>query len=120
MRIQGSIPALILTCIAGNIAFTGVAILSASRTSKPEIGNGIINAVTTPMLVLSGVFFSYHNFPDWSIPVIKRLPLTILADTVRSIFNEGAGFAGALLPSLFLTLLGIFTFAIGLRIYKWY
>jgi ABC-2 type transport system permease protein len=120
LKIQGSIPALILVCLAGNVAFTGVAILSASRISKPEIGNGVINAVTTPMLVLSGVFFSYHNFPDWSIPVIQRLPLTMLADSVRSIFNEGAGLPETLFPSAILTLLGIFTFAAGLRIYKWY
>lgn len=120
MRIQGSIPALILVCVAGNIAFTGVAILSASRIAKPEIGNGVINAVTTPMIVLSGIFFSYHHFPDWSIPVIQRFPLTMLTDSVRSIFNEGAGLSEALLPSAFLTLIGICTFALGLRIYKWY
>lgn len=43
------------------------------------------------MTVLSGIFFSYHNFPDWGIPVIQKLPLTLLTDEFRSIFIEGAG-----------------------------
>lgn len=119
MRIQGSIPALFLLCIAGNVAFTGVAILSACRTANPEIGNGIINAVTTPMLVLSGIFFSYSNFPNWAQPVIQKLPLTILADSVRSIFNEGAGFAETILPTVILALIGFATFILGMKFYKW-
>ena len=120
LSIQGSIPALILICISGNIAFTGISILTACRTSKPEIGNGIINAVTSPMMVISGIFFSYSSFPDWAIPVIRKLPLTMLADNIRSIFNEGAGFSEALLPASVLSLLGLFTFGLGLKFYKWY
>lgn len=120
MTIQGSITALIIICITGNIAFTGIAVLAACHTSKPEIGNGIINAVTSPMMVISGIFFSYANFPDWAVPVIKLLPLTMLADITRSIFNEGAGLAEAFIPATVLTSLGLVTFGLGLRFYKWY
>ncbi len=119
-KVQGSWPALIMMFIAGNIAFSGIAILISSHTANPEIGNGIINALVTPMMVVSGVFFSYHNFPEWIIPVIRNLPLTMIADSFRSIFNEGAGFADVWLEALILTSTGVVSFVIGLKIFKWY
>lgn len=120
VQIQGSILALIVIFLAGNIAFSGIAILLSSHTANPEVGNGIINAVVTPMMVLSGVFFSYHNFPDWSIPVIRHLPLTMLADAMRSVFNEGVGLASVYKEAVILTVTGIVCFIAGLKIFKWY
>jgi ABC-2 type transport system permease protein len=118
--IQGSISALLVMFISGNIAFAGLAILVSSHTSKTEIGNGLINLVVMPMMVLSGVFFSYHNFPEWSVPIIKYLPLTMIADGIRSIFIEGAGYAEVSLPSMILATTGILFFLAGLKIFKWH
>jgi ABC-2 type transport system permease protein len=120
MTIQGSIPAMILLFLAGNIAFAGIAVLASFHTSNTEVGNGIINFVVMPMMILSGIFFSYHNFPDWSIPVIQMFPLTMLTDGIRSIFNEGAGFPEVALPVLILTATGIIFFGAGLKIFKWH
>lgn len=120
MTIQGSISALVLMFLAGNIAFAGLAILISSHTSNTEVGNGLINFVVMPMMILSGIFFSYQNFPEWSLPVIKKLPLTILTDGARSIFNEGAGFREVTLPILILTTIGILLFSVGLKIFKWH
>jgi ABC-2 type transport system permease protein len=120
IQIQGNIAALAAIFIAGNIAFSGIAILISSHTSSTEVGNGLINAIVTPMMVVSGVFFSYHNFPDWSLPVIQKLPLTMLADSVRSIFNEAAGFAEVWKEIFILSATGIISFIVGLKIFKWY
>lgn len=118
--IQGSITALLMVFIAGNIAFTGIAILTSSKTANTEVGNGIINFVNMPMMILSGVFFSYHNFPEWSIPIIQNLPLTLLADSMRSIINEGAGIAAVLDKTIILTVTGLVTFVAGLKMFKWH
>lgn len=120
LTIQGSITALIALFIAGNIAFMGIAILVASHTSNTQMGNGLINIVVTPMMMLSGIFFSYHNFPDFAVSIIQKLPLTIFTDSVRSVINEGAGFMNVWVSLLILTLTGLITFIVGLRIYKWY
>lgn len=120
IKIEGSIPAFILLLIVSNLAFFGIAILFSSRTANTQVGNGIVNAVTMPMLICSGIFFSYHNFPDWIIPVIKLFPLTIMADTFRAIFIEGIGMQEALIPITILGGLGLLLFFIGYRIYKWY
>jgi ABC-2 type transport system permease protein len=120
MSIQGNISALILMFLAGNIAFAGIAVFVSSHTSNTEVGNGLINFVVFPMMVLSGIFFSYQNFPDWSLPVIKNLPLTMLTDGIRSIFNEGAGFHEVTLPIIILLGIGTIFFSVGLKIFKWH
>ena len=120
MTIQGNISALILMFLGGNIAFAGIAVFVSSHTSNTEVGNGLINFVVFPMMVLSGIFFSYQNFPDWSLPVIKNLPLTMLTDGIRSIFNEGAGYNEVMLPIIILLAIGTLFFSVGLKIFKWH
>jgi ABC-2 type transport system permease protein len=120
MKIQGDITALIIMFLAGNIAFAGIAVFVSCNTSNTEVGNGLINVVVMPMMVLSGIFFSYQNFPDWSLPVIRKLPLTMLTDGIRSIFNEGAGYHEVAIPILILTIIGVFFFTAGLKIFKWH
>jgi ABC-type multidrug transport system permease subunit len=120
IQIQGNIGALLVLFLAGNIGFTGIAVLISCNTSKTEVGTGWINAVQMPMMILSGIFFSYHNFPEWSLGIIKVLPLTAFADGMRSIFNEGAGWMEILMPSVALSAFGIVCFLIGLRLFKWY
>ena len=120
IKIQGSMLALFLVFITGNIAFTGIAVLFSSRTSKTEIGNAIINVVTMPMMILSGIFFSYSNFPEWTIPIIRKLPLTMVADSFRCIINEGARIPQVLGNTLILGAIGVVTLIAGMKIFKWY
>ena len=120
ITIQGNIMALFAVFIAGNIAFAGIAVFISSHTAKTEVGNGLINVVTMPMMVLSGIFFSYHNFPGWSISFIQKLPLTMMADGMRSIFNEGASLTEISLPTSIMLLTGVAFFIAGLKIFKWH
>ena len=120
IRIQGNLLALLMIFLAGNIAFSGIAVFISSRTAKTEIGNALINIVVMPMMVLSGIFFSYHNFPDWAVPVIQKFPLTMLADGIRSVFIEGAGLDDITLPFFFLLSIGIAFFTVGLKMFKWH
>ncbi|MEI7500988.1 MAG: ABC transporter permease [Bacteroidota bacterium] len=120
ISIQGSIPAMLILFITGNFAFAGISVFISSNTAKTEIGNGLINAVSMPMMVLSGIFFSYHNFPGWSIPVIQKFPLTLMADGLRSIFIEGAGFSEVSMPILILSVTGLIFFVAGMKIFRWH
>src|SRR5690606_17141852 len=120
VTISGSIAAFLLVFIAGNIAFAGIAILTSSRTADTRVGNGLVNLVVMPMMILSGVFFSYHNFPEWTVNIIEKLPLTLMADSVRSIFIEGATLGDVATPVIILSAIGIVFSAVGIKIYKWY
>lgn len=117
--VQGAWAAFLLLVLAGTWAFSGLAFLMSSRTAKTNIANGLINAITLPMTVVSGVFFSYQGFPEPLVAFIKWLPLTLLADNLRSVFNEGYGVAQVALPAAVLFGLGSLLFAVALRIYKW-
>ena len=120
ISIQRSLWALALIFLAGNMGFSGLAILVSSRTANTQVGNGMINAVVMPMMVMSGIFFSYHNFPEWMIWIIEKLPLTLLANSTRSIFIQGAGIEQVWTAAVALSVFGIFCFSAGLRLYKWY
>jgi len=119
IHIQGNIGALFVLFMAGNVAFAGVAVVVSSRTSKTEVGTGWINAVQMPMMILSGIFFSYQNFPEWSLGFIRALPLTALSDGIRSIFNEGAGWMEIISPTIALSVFGIICFVVGTKLFKW-
>ncbi len=120
VTMQGSWLAFAAIIISGSFFFMGLSILLASRTSNPQVGNGLISSITMPMMLLSGIFFSYSNFPDFIIPIIKYLPLTLFTDSLRSIINEGAGILEVIVPLCILTFTGLITFVGGLKIYKWY
>ena len=120
ISVQGNVAALFALFISGNFAFAGIAIFISSHTAKTEIGNGLINAISMPMMVLSGIFFSYHNFPEWSIPIIQKFPLTMMADGIRSIMIEAAGFAETTLSMVILSLTGLVFFIAGMKIFRWH
>lgn len=119
VEVSGSMTALFALFVFGNICFWGIAILGSSRATNTQIANGIINAVSFPMTLLSGIFFSYHNFPDWIVKAISFLPLTLLSDSIRAVFIEGADFASVLTSLILLSIYGVITFLFGLKIYKW-
>ncbi len=118
--IQGSLWALLLVFLSGYSAFAGIAVLISCRAQNTHSGNGLINFVSLPMFVLSGIFFSYHNFPDLVIPYVEVLPLTMLADSLRGIITEGIGLYDVILPSIGLVGIGSVCFALGLRFFYWH
>ena len=120
VSIQGSLVGLLLLFFSGNVAWSGIGILCSSRGRSMHTANGIVNAVTLPLTMLSGIFFSYQNFPEWSQAIIQWLPLTVLADATRAIFIEGAGLSVILLPCGILIATGLITASVGLKIYRWH
>ena len=107
------------TLITGTLAFGGIAVLMASRAQTTRSGNGLANAITLPMLILSGIFFSYNNFPDWLHPFLQALPLTIIADTFKSLFYETVNLADVYLGLFSLFTWFIVSLSAGLRFFRW-
>ena len=120
IRIQGGLLPALVVFLAANVTFGGIAILVAARPTKTQVGNGVINFVTLTMLVLSGIFFNYTSFPAWAVHFIAYLPLTLAADTLRSVFNEGSGLAEVTSKVLLMLAYGVACFLAGLRWFRWY
>lgn len=88
-KIFGNFLTFLLVAVLGAGSFTAIALLCAARTkSIPTIG-GILNLVTLPMMLVSGVFFSKSNFPEKIRILVDYLPLTALNDALRKIALEG-------------------------------
>jgi ABC-2 type transport system permease protein len=120
VEINGSFAAFLLLASAGLWAFSGIAVLLSSRTSSTTVGNGLINAISLPMTLASGVFFSYKGFPDWLVAVIEKMPLTLLIDGFREVYHEGGNLQTILYRVIVLFVIGTCFAALGLRVYKWY
>ncbi|MBF0360600.1 MAG: ABC transporter permease [Oligoflexia bacterium] len=119
-KVYGSYSLLLALYICGHFAFSGLAILVASRTTTIESGTGIINFITTPMIILSGIFFSYQHFPEWAKIIISNLPLTVLTDSLRRVILEGGGFLSISNSLIWLIIMGFICYILGLKIFKWY
>jgi ABC-2 type transport system permease protein len=119
LPVRGSIPVLALVSCLGALAFAGLGLLVASRARNTQTVGGLINLVMLPMWILSGVFFSSANFPERLQPFIRALPLTALNDGLRAIMNEGAGLAAVAGESVLLGVVGLATFGLALRIFRW-
>ncbi len=119
VTIQGNVALFFLVSLVGVLSFTGFAVLCAARTASVEVVSGFINALTLPMWLLSGTFFSYERFPEALHPIIQLLPLTALNDALRAITNDGAGLIGVAPQLGVLAGWGLLSFFIGVRLFRW-
>jgi ABC-2 type transport system permease protein len=115
----GNLFDLIFVYLVGYLSFSGIAIFAACRANTTVVGNGIINAITLPMMVFSGIFFSYHSFPEVLVQIIQYLPLTILADLIRGIFLEGITWKDYIFPLSILAFQGWIFYLVGKKYFLW-
>jgi ABC-type multidrug transport system permease subunit len=117
--IHGSVFVLAGVALLGALTFSGLGLLTAARPRTIEGVSGIMNVVMVPMWIFSGIFFSTARFPASMQTFIQALPLTALNDALRAVMLEGAGI-GTLLPEIMnLTVWGIVSFALALRLFRW-
>jgi len=80
---------------------------------------GLVNLVSLPMAISSGVFFSSARFPELLQPLIKALPLTALIDGVRTVMLDGAGPSAVASQIMILLIWGAVSFGVALRLFRW-
>lgn len=119
-NVFGNYLAYIAVSVLGASAFTAVALLCASRTKSIPMISGLTNLISLPMIMLSGVFFSKNNFPDWLQTVTGYLPLTALNDALRKIALEGQTIQQLSFEMLVLITYTVICGFIAHRAFKWY
>jgi ABC-type multidrug transport system permease subunit len=117
--VRGSIPLICALSLVGSLSFSGLGLLVAARASNLATINGLINLVTLPMFLGSGVFFSTARFPDAVQPVLKALPLTALNDALRAVMLDGRGWMAVLPQFGLMALVAVAAFAVALRLFRW-
>jgi ABC-2 type transport system permease protein len=119
VRIQGSIFSLVVIALVGGLVFAVMGLLLASRAESPQVVSGLINVVSFPMYLCSGVFFSSSRFPDPMQPFLRALPLTALNDALRAVMIDGATLASVADKIGICALWGLGCFVVALRLFKW-
>jgi ABC-type multidrug transport system permease subunit len=118
-QMRGSYLNLFLISALGAICMISLGLLVASRLSSEEFAGGVLNLLTWPMMLLSGVWFSLEG----TNPIVQKvawfLPLTHLVDGARAIMIEGAGFLDIAPHLLVLTIMTALFLAVGSLIFRW-
>ena len=89
----GSYLNLFLVLSLGALCLISMALVVASRVASEEFAGGILNILTWPMMLFSGVWFSLEGTNPVLQKVAQVFPLTHMVDASRAIMTEGAGLA---------------------------
>jgi ABC-type multidrug transport system permease subunit len=117
--IRGSLLLIVGLGTLGSLVFAGMGLLVGSRAENTQTVAGLVNLVTLPMAICSGVFFSAARFPDVVQPLIKALPLTALIEGVREVMLDGVGPAAVARQITILVVWGVASFGVALRLFRW-
>jgi ABC-type multidrug transport system permease subunit len=119
MPVRGGVLSIAIVAVAGALMWGALGLLMGSRARTFEAASGLLNLMSVPMWVLSGVFFSASNFPDAIQPFIQVLPLTALVDAMRGVVLEGATLTNLWHELAIMATWTIVPFAIALKIFRW-
>ncbi len=118
-QMRGSYFDLFLVSLVGAVCLISLGLLVAARFSSEELAGGILNVLTWPMMLLSGVWFSLEGTHPAVRKAAEFLPLTHLVDGARAIMTEGAGLAD-IAPHLgVLVAMTVVFLSIGSFIFRW-
>ncbi len=103
----------------GLVIFLGMGFIISSVAKNESLIPPLANMISMPQLLLSGVFLSTSNFPDWLQPFCNALPLTQLNNGLREIAFQGKSLFEIWQPLLILSIWGIVVYAIAVKVFKW-
>ncbi len=118
-HMRGSYWLLAFVAALGAFSMIALSMFVVARFTSDELAAGVLNALTWPMMMLSGVFFSLEAAPHWLQMAAKVFPLTQMLDAARSIMIDGAGPAQIAVPLGYLALTGFTFLVLGAWSFKW-
>jgi ABC-2 type transport system permease protein len=119
-RMDGSYLTLLIVLVVGAVALISMGLMIAARVTSEELAGGLLNMVTWPMMMLSGVWFSLEAAGDTAQKIANIFPLTHILDSARAVMLDGADLV-AIAPQL-LALMGMSAvfLVIGAIIFRWH
>ncbi|MES9945696.1 MAG: ABC transporter permease [Candidatus Thiodiazotropha sp.] len=118
-RMVGSYWLLFLILIMGALSMISVGLLVAARITSEEAANGLLNLMSWPMMLLSGVWFSLEGSHPFVQNLSLALPLTHMIDAARVVMIEGAGLMDVASQLLILFLFTLCFVIIGSKTFRW-
>jgi ABC transporter DrrB family efflux protein len=118
-RNAGSTLLLLLLAIIGALSMIALGLTIAARFASEELVGGLLNLLTWPMMLLSGIWFSLEGSPRWVQWVAHVFPLTHVLDAARAVMLDGAGLAQIAPHLLFLGATALAFLAFGAWSFRW-
>jgi ABC-2 type transport system permease protein len=118
-RMDGSYLDLFVLTLVAAVAMLAMGLIVASRVASEEFAGGLLNLLTWPMMVLSGVFYSLDGAPRAVQVAADLLPLTHLLTAARAIMLEGAHLADLTYHLGVLALTAVLFLGAGAWLFRW-
>jgi ABC transporter DrrB family efflux protein len=118
-RMEGSYLDLFLVTLVGQISMISLGLLVAARVTSEELAGGLLNLVSWPMMMLSGVFFSLEGSPKILQWVSQAFPLTHMLNAARAVMLDGATLTMIAPDLLLLTGMSVVFLGLGAIGFRW-
>jgi ABC-type multidrug transport system permease subunit len=118
-RMDGSYLTLLLVAAVGSVSMVSLGLLIAARVTSEELAGGLLNMISWPMMILSGVWFSLEGAGPAVQGLAKIFPLTHILDSARAVMLDGASLADIAPNMIMLTVLSLAFLALGARYFRW-
>jgi len=116
---EGSHWTLLLVATLGAVSMISLGLMVAARVNSEELAGGLLNMITWPMMLLSGVWFTMEGKNPIMVAASKFLPLTQMLEGVRAVMFDGASLAD-LAPQLYaLVGMSFFFLIVGAWLFRW-
>jgi len=118
-RMDGSYFDLFVVTLLAAVSMIAMGLIIASRVVSEEFAGGVLNLLSWPMMVLSGVFFSLDGAPRVVQVIADLFPLTHLLAAARAIMLEGASLGDVGYNIGALVLMSAVFLGLGTWMFRW-
>jgi ABC-2 type transport system permease protein len=115
----GSVALLVLIAVLGALSMIALGLAIAAGISSEELVAGIVNLMTWPMMLVSGIWFSLEGSPRWVQWAAHIFPLTHLLEAGRAVMLDGAGIAQIAPNLLYLAATALIFLTFGAWSFRW-
>lgn len=105
--------------VLGSLSLIALGLTIAARFSSEELVSGLLNLLTWPMMLLSGIWFSLEGSPQWVQGIAMIFPLTHVLDAARAVMLDGAGFMQIVPHLIYLAATTLVFLAFGAWSFRW-
>lgn len=116
---RGSVFDLFVVFTLGAMSLISLGLVIASRLKSEELSDGILNMVSWPMMMLSGVWFSLEGAHPFAKALAQIYPLTHMITAARAIMNDGATLMDVSGQVITLLVMIVVFLGLGSLLFKW-
>ena len=115
----GSLALLFVVLVTASLSMIALGLTIASRFASEELVGGLLNLLTWPMMLLSGIWFSLEGSPQWVQWISNVFPLTHLLQAARGIMIDGDGLSQIAPHLAYLAITAIVFLFFGAWSFRW-